>query len=175
MTRRVLLAVAVLAIAACGATQPSASPGDDCALTTEPAPADEFDRGGGDLIDGKDFGAGVWRLCLAVPVVASAENAAWCEWKPDRTAVIGFSGLSVTIGAMTYDSGLLIGTNEFFLSGYQQGPVPPSGDATEDGRSGHLAFDAVPRVDPEHGAEPGLALRVVGVMRWQCGDPPPRR
>ena len=177
MTRwLVVLAVGTLVVAACGSAQaPSGNPVELCAPPAEPRPADEPGPGGGDAIDGADFGGGSWRMCLVEPVAAAAENKAWCEWTPDRTAVIGISGLSVTIGSATYDSGLVIASKEFFLTGYEPGGVSPSLEATEDGRSGHVAFAMVPMIDPEHGAAPGLAPRVIGVMRWQCGDPPPPR
>lgn len=176
MTRLVPLAMAVLAIAACGSAQPSPStPDETCPLVTAPGPADEINRDGGDAIDATDYGGGRWRLCLTEPIVGAAETTAWCQWTPDRTAVLGVSGLSVMVGSVPYDSGLSIGSNEFSLAGYVPGPVPPSGDATEDGRSGHLAFHVVPVIDPEHGAPEGAEPRLVGVMSWQCGDPPPPR
>lgn len=170
-----IVVLAVLAIAACGSAQPSSAiPVDDCALVAQPGPNPPRQEGG-DAIDGADHGVGRWRLCLAVPIAGAAEASAWCEWTPDRTSVVGFSGLSVTVGGVSIDSGLSIATNEVFLAGYAHGPVAPSIQATEDGRSGRVGFDMVPRIDPEHGAEPGLAPRLVGVMRWQCGDPPPPR
>jgi hypothetical protein len=176
VTRRILLVAVMLAIAACGSSQsPSISPRDDCALIAEPGPADELDRDGGDLIDDTDYGGGRWRLCLAEPVVGAAENTAWCQWTPDRTAVVGISGQFVTIGSVPYDSGLVIASKEFFLTGYEPGPVSPSLEAADGGRSGRLGFGMLVTVDPEHGAAPGVAPRVIGVMRWQCGDPPPPR
>jgi hypothetical protein len=173
--RRILLVAVISVIAACGTAEPpSVEPHNDCALVVQPGPNPPA-RQDGDAIDGADFGVGRWRLCLAEPIAGAAEASAWCEWTPDRTAVVGFSGLSVTIDGISLDSGLSIATNEVFLAGYAPGPVAPSVEATDDGRSGRVGFGMVPRIDPEHGAEPGLAPRVIGVMTWQCGDPPPPR
>ena len=176
MTWPAVVVVTMLAIAACGSAQPSLStPAETCPLVTAPGPADEPNRNGLEPIDDTDIGGGRWRLCLTVPIVGAAETTAWCQWAPDRTAVLGFSGQSVTIGSVAYDSGLSIPTNEFVLAGYVPGPVVPSGEATEDGRSGYLAFHVVPVIDPEHGPPAGAEPRLVGVLSWQCGKPPPPR
>jgi hypothetical protein len=189
-----MLVVALLAFAACGSAQPNspttpATPppaaGGDCALTTEPGPADEPDRGGGDAIDMSDFGGGRWRLCLTEPTVATAERTAWCIWQQDRTAVSEIDGLQVSIGVRDYDASISIGRNAFDfgtidrasgqVASYQPSEVP-LGDATDDGRAGYLEFDVVLMVDPEGGGPPpGAEPRYAGLMRWQCGDPPPPR
>lgn len=186
-----LLAVTALAIAACGSAQPTVSttpspaPRDDCALTTEPGPADEPNRGGGEL-DLTDYGGGRWRLCLYEPTVATVEHSAWCIWTRDRTSVSEIDGLPAKIETLHYDTYLSIDRNEFQLhttdretgglgGNYEPGPVVPAGDATDDGRAGHLEFDVNLNVDPEAGAAPGAEPRYAGVMRWQCGDPPPAR
>lgn len=182
--------LAVLASAACGSAQPStspissASPGEACALTTEPGPADEPDRDGGDLIDMTDYGGGRWRLCLTEPAAVSAEATAWCIWTPDRTAVSEIDGLRARIGALAFDTYLSIDRYQFELhttdqgttaGNYAPGPVVPIGDAAEDGRSGNLAFHVELVVDPENGAPPGAQPRYAGIMTWKCGDPPPPR
>jgi hypothetical protein len=186
-----LLAVAVLAIAACGSAQPTVSttpsptPRDDCALTTEPGPADEPDRGFGEL-DLTDYGGGRWRLCLTEPTAATVEHSAWCIWTADRTAVSEVNGLPARIGAVDYDAYLSINSNQFELnttdqtSGglaatYKPGPVIPRGNAADDGRAGYLDFEVVLTVDPEVGAPAGALPGYAGSMRWQCGDPPPPR
>jgi hypothetical protein len=187
--RPALLIVAVLAIVACGSAQTSPSstvvpsPVESCALTTEPGPADEPDRSGGDLIDMTDFGGGRWRLCLTEPTAATVEHTAWCIWTADRTAVSEVNGLSAKIGAVDYDAGVSLPRNEFFfgttdqdglVATYEPGAVP-AGDGSEDGRAGYLAFDVRLKIDPEAGAPPGAQPRFVGSMRWLCGDPPPAR
>jgi hypothetical protein len=153
-------------------------------MTTQPGPADEPDRGGGDAIDMSDYGGGRWRLCLSEPMLATAERTAWCTWTQDRTEVSAISGLQVSIGALDYDASVSIGRNEFdfgtvdratnLVASYLPSEVP-LGDATADGRAGYLAFDVVLMADPEGGAPSGAVPRYAGVMSWQCGDPPPPR
>ena len=185
MRRLALLVVMVLATAACGSAQPSptmtSSPtlGEACALTTEPGPADEPNRDGGEL-DMTDYGGGRWRMCLTEPINASVEHTAWCIWTQDRTAVSEINGLRVGINALEYDTYLSIARNEFQLQAtgstggvYEPAHVVPVGEASEDGRSGDLTFDVALKVDPGAGAPPGAESRYAGSMSWQCADPPP--
>jgi len=187
---RLLLVLVALGLAACGSAQPStpptasATPGEACALTTQPDAADEPNRDGGDLIDMSDFGGGRWRLCLTEPIWGTAEDTAWCIWTRDRTSVSRIEGLRARIGALDYGTYLSIDRNEFQLhateqgttaGSYAPGQVIPVGAAAEDGGSGYLVFDVDLVVDPETGALPGAEPRYTGSMSWTCGDPPPAR
>lgn len=190
MTRRALLVVAVLAIGACGSAQTSSSspvspsPGQACALTTEPGPADEPPRGGEELIDTADWSGGRWRLCLTDPLVASAEGTLWCTWTRDRSAVLQLNTRPLRIGSIDYETWVSFQGNRFEfhamdLSGtvanYEPRRGIPSGESGDGGRSGNLMFEAELVVDPESGAPPGAAPRHSGAMRWKCADPPPPR
>lgn len=177
----------MLAIAACGSAQTSSptavspTPRDGCAITSQPGSADEPNRDGGEL-DMTDYAGGRWRMCLTEPINASVEHTAWCIWTQDRTAVSEINGLRVGIGGLEYDTYLSIARNEFQLQAtgstggvYEPAHVVPVGEASEDGSSGDLTFDVALKVDPGAGAPPGAEPRYAGSMRWQCGDPPPRR
>lgn len=188
MTRRLLL-IAVLAITACGTPQPSsplatsAGSGEGCVVTTNPGPADEPQRG--PEFELADYGGGRWRLCLLEPMVSTAEYTAWCKWTPDRSAVIDVGGHLMKLGALDFDVGLALDRNELrfrtedqdvgALSRYYvPGPTAPVVDATDDGRSGNLAFDVVLRVEPDGPPPFPSEPRYAGFFSWRCGDPPPR-
>ena len=187
-----VLAAAALAMAACGSAQPSPSPsatglateGEDCALTTEPGPADEPPRGGQELIDTADWSGGRWRLCLADPVVGTAEGTLWCVWTRDRSALLELNPRPLRIGAIDYEAYVSIQGNRFefhamdlsgTIANYEPAVAIPTGESPNDGRSGTLRFEAELVVDPESGAPPGAEPRYGGTMRWACADPPPPR
>ena len=178
--------VAALVMAGCGSAQ--LSPGttspspDGCALTTQPSPADEPPRGGEELIDTANWGGGRWRLCLAEPLVASAEGTLWCTWTADRSAVLELNPRPVRIGALDYEVWLSFQMNKFefhamdlrgTIANYEPGAAPPTGVSTDGGRSGALTFDAGLVVDPESGPPPGAPPRHGGAVSWTCADPPP--
>jgi len=197
---RALWLVALLAMTACGTPQPSPDgsgqpvgdpppsgaqgDGADCAPPAEPGPADEPDRGGGDLMDVTDYGGARWRLCLTGPVVAAVENSAWCLWSQDRQSVLEVWGHPTPIGAIDYDTRVALSLGEFqlgttdrarggLIATYVPGPIQPFGEAADEDRVGQLAFDVTLMIDPEAGRPEGAPPRQVGSMRWICGDPPP--
>lgn len=189
MGRLPALLVLAAMIAACGSAQPStsptssASPGEACALTTEPGPADEPPRGGEELIDTADWSGGRWRLCLAGPLAGTAEDTMWCTWTRDRSAVLELNPRPLRIGSLDYETYVSIQRNQFefhamdlsgSIANYEPAGAMPAGESPDQGRSGTLNFE-VSLLDPEHGAGLALAPRMVGVMRWRCGDPPPPR
>ena len=52
------------------------------------------------------MGGGRWRVCLEVPLAASAEASAWCLWDEGRTTVTEISGLPASNGTVDYDAWL---------------------------------------------------------------------
>ncbi len=185
--RRGLLVVAALAIAACGSAQPSSpsavspNPGQACALTTEPGPADEPDRDGRDLLDMTDQAGGRWRLCLEDPLVASAEGTLWCVWAPDRSTLLELSPPPLRIGAMDYETAVSLRGNQFefhamdlsgTIANYEPAAGVPTGESPDEGRSGTLMFEVRLVVDPESGPPPDVSPGYAGTMTWKCADPP---
>jgi hypothetical protein len=153
-----------------------------CPITTAPGPGDEPPRGGGDLIDLTDYGAGRYRLCLADPRIGEFEHTAWCQWTEDRTLVRDYNGLPMQLGDVSYQGWFELGNGEFELSATDAlGRVSTYlADAHEllreigkDGRDGHVAFAVELYIDPEAGAHPGALPAITGAMSWTCGDPPP--
>jgi hypothetical protein len=166
-------------------SDPSASlaPGGACELSQQPGPDDAPPQGGGDLMDNSDMGGGRWRVCLEVPLAATAEASAWCLWDEGRTAVTEISGLPASVGTVDYDAWLSFAAPAFefhatdtghggIIANYatDTGPVRVQLDA--DGRGGIARFDVGMRADPESGPAEGAPARYGGVMRWRCGDAP---
>ena len=156
-----------------------------CEVSQQPAAGDEPPRDGSDLMDTGDLGGGRWRLCLAGPIVATAEHSAWCVWNPDRSAVTEVQGLPVPIGGTEYDATLSFDRADFNLglteraTGIVATYTTEGGsavvNATTDRTSGAQSFDAVLMVDPEAGAPAGFPSRFAGSMRWTCDGAPPTR
>jgi hypothetical protein len=184
--------VALLLVVGCGAPSPSASeaaaasggidPGA-CALATQPGPNDRPPKGGGELMDLTDAGAGRWRVCTIEPGALIVEGTAWCRWNEGRTAVEEVQGLPVLAGGGTLDGGVVMGRAAIYLSttlpdgtihSYDSTNIPQVVDAVDGGRSGAARFLLDPILDPEH--PPAVRPpNVAGVLRWQCGEPPAPR
>ncbi len=200
--RRCLVAL-VVAIAACApvtespttapaidpspASSPSgsASAESECLIVQAPGPGDEPPRAGGEL-DTADDGAGRWRQCLSGPIEVTVEGTAWCRWDPDRTAVTEVAGLPVAIGGVEYDSWLVTDGSAFEVHLTDRGPAGLIGNyrpgvggprlTTDAQRSaGVAAIDVALAVDDGELPPAGLPIALLGLFRWQCGDPPPPR
>jgi hypothetical protein len=145
---------------------------------------DEPPRGGGDVLDLTDFGAGRYRLCLTDPLVGSFEHTAWCNWTDDRSTVRDVNGLPMRIDDVAYDGWVPLDADEFQLSTtdargrvstYRADARNQRREVGEDGRAGHVAFAVALQLDPESNPHPGAPPGFIGAMRWTCGDPPPPR
>jgi hypothetical protein len=156
----------------------------ECTITQGPAAGDEPPRDGNEMDTG-DLGGGRWRLCLAGPIVASAEKSAWCVWNPARSAVTEIEGLPVPIGGIEYGANLSFDRPDFNLglteratgnvATYTAEGGSAGVNASDDRTTGAAAFDIVLMVDPEAGAPAGFPPRIAGSMRWTCGGAPPTR
>jgi hypothetical protein len=165
--------------------EPTTGPGSDvCAIATAPGPDDEPSRTGGDLMDNSDFGGGRWRYCLEEPMVLSIEHSAWCTWNADRTRVVEVTGLPARAGPVRHDVSIDLVRRAFQWSTTDAtGTVAtyePAGTVAiqlldDDGGAGVGSFQVALMPDP-NGELPlpvGFPGRFGGVLRWQCGDPPP--
>ena len=197
MRRLAALVVIAIAVAGCGngtapsgaptgpefTSDPSASqaPEAACALSQQPGPGDAPEAGG--ETDTSDMGGGRWRVCLEVPLTATAEASAWCLWDEGRTTVTEISGLPASNGTVDYDAWLSFVANAFefhatdtahggLIANYttDAGPVHVQLDA--DGLGGIARFDVGQAADPEAAPPTGAPSRYGGVLRWRCGDAP---
>ena len=114
--------------------------------------------------------------------MTAVEDSAWCRWNADRTRVDRVSGLPTKGGSVDFDtwlsftgSKLEVHLNESatgLIANYA--PLGTPEVVTDPNRlGGTVPVDAALVVDPEAGAPAGAPLRVVGQMRWVCGEPPP--
>lgn len=152
-----------------------------CSITQAPGPADAPPADGSE-IDTSNDGPGRWRLCLTEPTLTAVEHSAWCRWNADRTRVDEVSGVPTTGGSVDFDAWLSFTGSKFevhlndsatgLIASYA--PLVAPNAATDPNRlGGTVPVDVALVVDPEAGSPAGAPLRVVGQMRWLCGEPPP--